>query len=171
MVHTVQSDALKELYASSGTGVILYTLELSHPSWASRFYIVNDFQNFTANLENAGPSVEFQRFAFELRGPEKNDQGDVYLQLTIDNVSTQMVDFLELAAADTNNVPINMVYRVYIDTDTTGPQINPPLELKLHNARVTNRRMSGQAAMVNFVNRKFPNVVYGNVFQSLVVNS
>ena len=165
------SEDLKELYASGGSSVILDTLSFSHATWDNEFRIVRDWSNLTANLEDSGPEVTFNKFAFNIQGPSKDDNGNQYLKITVDSVSREFVELLETAVLDTNNTPIEVVYRQYLDTDTTGPQNDPPLKLFMKNVRVTNTSVSGNAQLVSLVNRKFPNVVYGSTFQSLVYRS
>jgi hypothetical protein len=162
------SDELKELYASSGDDVLLHTLSFNHPSWSSDFFIVRDWQDFTANLENSGPSTVFQKFAFSIQGPSKDEQGNQVLQIVIDAVSQELIALLEQANVDLNNSPIEVTYRAYLASDTTGPQNDPPLKLWMRKARVTNTKVTGQAELISLENRKFPNVKYGNTFQSLV---
>ena len=48
---TITSD-LKRYYASSGSAVKLDTLEIKHTTFNAPYYIVNDFQDLTAGLEN-----------------------------------------------------------------------------------------------------------------------
>lgn len=162
------STELQELYASAGDDVLLHTLSFNHPTWTSEFFIVRDWQDFTANLENSGPSTVFQKFAFSVQGPNKNEQGNQVLQIEVDSVSQELITLLETANADTNNNPIEVTYRAYLASDTTGPQNEPPLKLWLRKVRVTNTKISGQAELISLENRKFPNVTYGNTFQSLV---
>lgn len=162
------SEELKELYASSGTGVILHTLSFNHATWATPFHIVRDFQDFAANLEDSGPLTTFNKFAFSIKGPNKDENGTLALDISVDAVSRELIDLLELAILDTNNNPIEVTYRIYIDTDTTGPQNDPPLTLFMKSIKVTNKSINGRAELVNLVNRKFPSILYDNTFQSLV---
>lgn len=160
------SEELKELYASSGTEVILSTLEINHNTFPEPIYIVNDWEDFTAKLENDGPEVTFLRYAFNLTPPSQDENGNTSLNLSIDNVSTEITQLFE-NAIDGNRVPISIKYRIYLNTDTTGPQNDPPIELFLYQANVSLSRVEGVAELINLVNRRFPNVNYGPVFQSL----
>lgn len=163
---TLSTD-LKKLYASGGTNVILHTLAFNHSTWTTPFYIVRDWQDFTGNIENSGPSVLFKRFAFSVTGPNKDSNGTQMLNIQVDSVSQELINLLETAVVDTNNVPIEVTYRVYIDSDTSGPQIDPPLKLYVRNIKADNLKVTAQAELINLVNKKFPSVVYGNTFQSL----
>lgn len=161
------SEELKELYASSGTDVILHTLSFNHVAWDSEINIVRDFQDFTANLEDSGPSTVFTKHAFNITGPNKDENGTQTLKITVDAVNQVFVDLLEQAILDYSNSPIEVTYRIYLNSDTTGPQNNPPLKLYMKSVKVNNQTVSGTAELVSLINRKFPNVLYGSVFQSL----
>lgn len=162
------TDELKELYSSSGADVIVHTLEFNHTSWPGPFYIVRGFEDFSANLEDSGPVVVFQKFAFNIQGPNKDVMGSQTLKINVDSVSTELVDLLELAIVDTNNVPIEVKFRIYLESDTTAPQNDPPLKLWMRKVTVDNFKVSGQAELVNLANRVFPNVKYGPHFKSLL---
>jgi len=62
---TITSD-LKRYYASSGSAVKLDTLEIKHTTFNAPYYIVNDFQDLTAGLENSAGNVTFKKYAFEI---------------------------------------------------------------------------------------------------------
>jgi hypothetical protein len=163
------SDELKQLYASAGTDILLHTLSFNHPSWSSEFFIVRDWQDFTANLENSGPSTVFQKFAFSIQGPNKDENGNQFLQITVDSVSLELINLIEQASLDLTNSPIEVTYRAYLSSDTTGPQNDPPLKLWMRKVQVDNKKVTGQAELISLENRKFPNVEYGTTFQSLVL--
>ena len=163
------SEELRELYVSSGDDVILHTLSFNHTSWDTEFFIVRDFQDFTANLENDGPETTFLKFAFNIKGPDTDINGNQVMNISVDAVNRQLVSLLETAANDENNNPIEVTYRQYIASDTTGPQNDPPLKLYMNKVQINNQKIQGTAELINLQNRKFPNVVYGNTFQSLVL--
>lgn len=166
-VSTSLNEDLKTLYASSGVDVILPTLTFSHGAWDSDYYIVRDFNDLVANLENSGPEVTFQKFAFNINGPSKNTSGSQYLTIQLDNANRQLMDLLDQAITDVNRLPIRVTYRIYISSDTSGPQNDPPLTLSLRKVMVDNLRISGTAEITNLVNTKFPSQLYGPGFKSL----
>jgi hypothetical protein len=164
------SEELKELYASSGTDVILHTLTFIHSSWAAPLYLVSDFQDLTANLEDSGIEVTFSKFAFEVTGPSSDGKGSRRLGITLDNVSREVMVLLNQAVTAQTQVPIEVIYRIYISSDLTGPQNNPPLRLWLKDISCTNQRITGTAEVVGLINRKFPSINYGFQFKSLLDN-
>lgn len=164
------SQELKEVYASVGPEVILHTLELKHPSFNNSFFIVRDWNDFTANLENSGPSVLFQKFAFNVTEPKRDSQGNQFFNVTIDAVNQEIVNLLD-SAVDGSRIPIKVVYRIYLASDTSGPQNTPPPVFEFRNITVNNFRVSGAAESISMINRRFPNVLYGDTFRSLLVRA
>jgi hypothetical protein len=162
------STELKELYASGGNDVILHTLSFNHNTWASPYYIVKDWQDLTANLHAGGPSITFNKYAFDIQGPNVDTKGAKYLSITLDNVSRELMGLLELAITDENFVAIEVVYRIYIASDTSQPQNTPALYLNLRKVRVNNTRITGIAEISSALNMKFPNVLYDSRFKSLL---
>ncbi len=161
----VLTQALKDVYASVGPEVVLYTLELNHKTFDSPFYLVRDWTDFEANLENDGPLVTFQKYAFNFTEPKKDTVGNATLNIQIDNVNRQLSQLLE-NALDGSQTPIEVIYRIYLASDPSGPQ-NTPLRLTMSQVTVTNSQASGTAVVIPLINRRFPNVVYTNVFQNL----
>lgn len=162
------SDALKRTYSSVGTDVVFETLELNHFSFPQTFRIVRDYVPLTAGLENGGGTVTFEPFAFNVVQPKKNDKGSETLQIVIDNVDRRIVDLVEGAIEGVGaKTPIDVIYRIYLTSQTTIPQNDPPLRLSLFNITINKGQMSGTAKRDDIINRKFPNVVYGREFISL----
>jgi hypothetical protein len=160
---------LKENYVSSGNDILLHTLQLNHTTFSSPYYIVQNNEDFVANLENSGPLRTFQKYSFTIDGPSKNSQGNQYININIDAVNTTLVNMLENTSLDDNNNPIELIYRVYLASDTTTPQADPT-KLYLKNVSVDNYSISGQAVFLNLNNAKFPNVKYDNTFQNLIIS-
>lgn len=162
------SQELKEVYASAGPSIILETLELNHHTFPSAFRIVKDHTSWMLGLENSGPTVEFQPFNFSVTEPRTNDKAGHSLKLSIDNVDRQIVDLLE-GTQDGTNTPIDVLFRIYLDTETDEPQNDPPLRLSLFNIGVNKMTATGTARRDDIVNRKFPSEVYDSRFISLFV--
>lgn len=160
------SQELKETYASVGPARVLETLELNHPTFASSFKIVRDHVQLIAGLENGGPTVTFEPFSFNVVQPKKSTQGTQSLQITIDNVSREIIQLIE-DTQDGSGVPINVVYRIYLSTETDEPQNDPPLQFTFTNISVNKTQVSGVANRSEVINRKFPSIVYDRRFQSL----
>lgn len=154
------SDALKEAYASAPAEIaILHTLELRHPNFTAPIRVVNDHENLTATLEsdasaNPGQAVEFIRFAFRFRLPDVSTSGMPEIEIEIDNVDATLVAYLD-AAAQSDEL-IEVTYRPYLSTDTSAPQMDPPLTLVMHDVEVDIFAIRGRASFGDFGNYRFP---------------
>lgn len=157
-------DALKEAYASAPSSeVILHTLEIRHPDFTQPIRVVRDHQDLTATLEadapeNPGEEVTFIRMAFDFILPEVSKSTSPEIEIILDNVSGEVVGYMDAAA----NSPdlIEVTYRPYLASDTSGPQMNPPMTLVVRSVNVDVFRVVARAGFADIANRKFPNQVY-----------
>lgn len=159
------SDALKEAYASAPSDVvILATIEIRHPAFTAPIRVVSDYIALNAKLEdsaplNAGETVEFIPFAFELGLPEMTDKGIPELSLRIDNVSREIMQHIELAMPLPDR--LELTYRAYLSTDLThGPHNDPPLHLNIISIEADAMAITAKASVIDFINKKFPNQEY-----------
>ncbi len=162
------SPELKEIYSSGGDAIVLETLELNHHTFPESFRIVRDHIDWDLTLENSGPTVTFISFPFNVVQPKSNEKGDSNLQIVLDNVDKTVVDLIE-GTQDGSNTPIDVIFRVFLSSDTSEPQ-QTPIRLSLFNISVQNNTVSGTAQFDDIVNRKFPSILYDRKFISLFVN-
>lgn len=164
MPDSTLSQALKEAYASAPTSEVAYhTLEIYHPSFATPIRVVRDFVDLTATLESTAPrdasaSVTFIGYAFDIVLPEVSTVGVPHLEITIDNVSRDIMAGLE--AAVTTSTPITVIYRLFISSDLTAPQNNPPMTLTIVSLSADVFKVTATATFADLVNKKFPSVLY-----------
>ena len=161
----VLTEQLKEVYSSGGPSIILETLELNHHAFPSILRIVRDHIDHDLGLENSGPTVKFTSKSFSIVQPKKTEKGIQTLQIQIDNVDKAIIDLME-ATQDGTNTPIDIVYRVYLNTDKTQPQ-DDPISLSLFDVTVANDKATGTARRDDIINRKFPSILYDRKFISL----
>lgn len=157
------SEALKEAYAGDVEKIIYHTLELRHPAFTQPIRVVRDHANLTARLEDSAPEdagelVEFQRFAFDLQPPEINERGMPELQLTIDNVSRDIVLNVELAVVDPN--PITAIYRTYLEGHLDAPQNDPPMAMTLRGVTADVFQVTARAGFEDLSRAAFPRRYY-----------
>lgn len=158
------SEAIKEAYASAPADVvILHTLELRHPDFVSPIRVVNDHANLTATLEatapaNPGAAVEFIRFAFRFTLPEVMTSGMPEIEIEIDNLDPTIIGYIDAAAQSDELVEVT--YRPYLSTDTSAPQMDPPLTLVLHDVEADVFAVRGRASFGDFGNYRFPTDLY-----------
>ncbi|KAF8818088.1 DUF1833 family protein [Rickettsia endosymbiont of Cardiosporidium cionae] len=170
MANTQLSKALEEAYASApADNVILNTIELHHPDFldelgqAQAIRMVQDKTPLLAVLEddapkNAGEIVQFEAIAFELKLPKLDTTPVPEITVSIDNVSRELMPFLEIAA--TSQDRIDLIYRPYLFSDLSEPQMNPPLKLVLYDIEASILRITGKAKMLDVGNIKFPTEEY-----------
>jgi len=161
------SDALKEAYASAPSSeVILHTLEIRHPSFSAPIRVVRDYNDLTVFLESDAPAdpgseVLFIAMAFEFTLPEVSKASSPEIEISLDNVSGEIVGYLD-AAAQTHDL-IEVTYRPYLAGDPSGPQMNPPLTLVIRSVSADIFRVRARAGYADLSNRKFPNEVYDTI--------
>lgn len=150
---------LKRVYASAPTDTrYVECLSLYHPTWGTWLHFTNDVQPWTFALES-GPLVDFAAVPFSIVLPLQDGKGQQDLQIGLENVGREAMDYIE-AAANVPSVPILVIYRVYLDRPHSRPQQDPPLELTLSNVIVGLDVITGTATRADTLNRPFPSVVY-----------
>lgn len=166
MTDTSLSEALKEAYASAPSEIIiLHTLELRHSAFIDEdgksvaIRVVRDNINHICQLEesaplNAGQEVEFVAMAFDLELPPVEAIPVPEITLTLDNVSTELIEYLD-KAIETQDM-IEMTYRPYLSNDLSCPQMNPPITLVITEITVDVSKISATARMMDIGNKSFP---------------
>lgn len=155
-------DATREAYAAAPANtVILDTLEFLHPSFAAPLRVVNNTESIIADLEidapaNPGQAALFVAIGFKLELPEVGS-GAAELTLTIDNVSTEIGDALELAAASQDKVTV--VYRGCVVTDGAA-RLGMRWVLTLTEGKANVFTASAAASFGDTVNLPFPGKDY-----------
>jgi len=160
------SEALKEAYASAPSDItILHTLELRHPTFfddngnPTAIRVVRDNISHICTLEetaslDAGKAVEFIAMAFDLQLPPVETVPVPEITLTLDNVSTEIIQYLD-SAIETQDM-IEMTYRPYLSNDTSCPQMNPPITLVITDIHVDVLKITATARMMDIGNKSFP---------------
>lgn len=164
MPNPALSAAIAEAYASAPTEeVILDTLELRHPSFTTPIRVVNDHVDLVATLEpgapvDGGQPVTFSRFAFRFKLPDVGTSGVPEIEIEIDNLAPEIVGYID-AAAQTDDL-VEVTYRPFLGSDTSAPQMDPPLTMILHDVEADVFIVRGTAKFGDFGNRRFPNEMY-----------
>lgn len=163
MTDTSLSEAIREAYASAPDNVVLmHTLELLHPAFTQPIRVVRDHQDLIATLESTAPSnpgqrVTFVGYAFDLILPPMTEQTALpQIIVTIDNVDRQIVANIEAAMTTTDIIQI--IYRPYLSTDLTAPQMIPPLEFQVQTMLADAFQVQATCSYGDPANRAFPNI-------------
>ena len=157
-MNTALEEAIKEAYALAPAGVVYYhTLEFYHERMSESIYVVQGFRHQVLTLENDQDKT-FLAMAFDFTLPATNEGGLQELNLVVDNVENRVSNFCKEAVLFP--APVEVIYRPYLSTDTSGPQLDPPLRLFLLNVRIADAQVSARAVPADFLNLKFPTELY-----------
>lgn len=165
------SEGLTEAYASAPDDALIHdTLELIHPGFRNEFdevvtvRVVNEEEEILATLEadapvDAGVEVKFLPVRFTIKRPAESDTGGVNeMDLSISNVSRKLMPYLDQVKE--SRVPIQCIYRPYLQSDTSAPHMNPPLRATLRSVSMTMLVVTAKIGFGNLINRRFPRVDY-----------
>lgn len=149
------SEAYAEAVASAPVDrMIFFTYELTHPTFAERILIVNDFKPITATLED-GTTVDFVACPVQATPPEEGDNSEMpKINIRIDGVSAIVASQLDAAVKTMDRIGI--VERQYVSDDLSAPAVMPPLRLTLRDVEVTETTVNVTAAFDDPINRGFP---------------
>ena len=157
-------EAIKEAYASAPSSEIdLLTIELNHPSFTQPLRVVRDNEKLTARLEESAPEnpgevVDFSPYAFDLDLPEMDEYGKPQITITIDNVGRDIMNYIEAAVRMRHKIEV--IYRVYLKSDTSGPQNDPPMVMQIDSITATTKSITLVAGFADLSSRVFPKKLY-----------
>ena len=164
MTDTSLKEAIREAYASAPSSeVVLFTIEMNHPAFTQPLRVVRDNVKLEAYLgdsapENPGEKVTFVPYAFDLTLPEMDEYGKPEITITIDNVGRDIMNYIE--AAVRTRYKIDVIYRLYLASDTSGPQNDPPMVMQVNTINATPKSISLVAGFADLSNRTFPKFLY-----------
>lgn len=152
------SAALKEAYALAPANVVIFhTLEVRQTGVQNQVYLVQARRAITA-FDEDGIERTFEPTGFQFTLPPSSEEGFKSLNIAIDNIDRRVSDFIN--TAKDSDVPVEIIYRPYLSTDLSEPQMNPPLHLYLEDVQITSFQVTGRATFRDLTNMKFPNELY-----------
>lgn len=176
----IWDQAIQEAYASSPAGeIILYTLELRHPSFVdldgndAPIRLVRDFGElleegdpdifgYELKLEDdapldAGDFVKFVSCMFDFELPAQQEGSLPTIEIIIDNVTKEVSQYLDaVVELDTN---IEVTYREYLLSDLESSQfVLNGMTIQKVDSTVT--RVTATASFADLVNQNFPRKLY-----------
>lgn len=141
---------LNRLYASSGTEVIIETLQITAGSEV--YYVTKGFEDVTATLEN-GQTVTFEAGGIDLALPAKNTDGTQDLKFAIGNINGRVSKAIRAALAA--QIKGLLTYRGYVSTDLSAPSERPfTLAIKSGSWSATEVQIS--AGYMNILDKAWP---------------
>lgn len=169
------SEAIREAYATSPIdAVLLHTLEIRNPNFTTPIRIVMAQPDRYLTLEpgadiDPGESVLFTAFAFDFDMPQLTDGKPPSMGITIDNVSRDVLYYIDLASQNPESTQV--VYRLFLDSDHSTPQNIPPIIMDVGTVTVDAFSIRFQATFGDLANRTFPGLTYTSfAFPGLVAN-
>jgi hypothetical protein len=124
---------------------------------ADPIHLVNDNMPLTALIET-GTEVTFVTRSFELNPFVSGEDGSPSIQLTIDNTDFAVSRYINNARKFA--VPLEVVLRIYMTNDLTGPQNNPPMVLFATDFDTRGSVVGCKLSWIDLINSKFPNFYY-----------
>lgn len=156
-MNTTLSEAAKEAYAISPRGEVpLETIELSHSALGDVIRLVKDRQDHVFGVD--GVDRTFEACGFRMALPSAGESGLQELALAIDNVDLRITDFLNAVKASAT--PVQVKYRLYLVTDPSTAQNDPPLILSLTDVNLNDIEVTGKATFADVLNKNFLTLLY-----------
>lgn len=114
--------------------VAVNVLQFQHAAFGSLW--VSDFgEPFDAETETGAPFTA-QALGLDIDVVADNVTTEQRVTMRLDNVNGYVAQQLRALTDDDLQTPVQVTYRAYLDTDRTGPKIDP-LTLYVTNARMT----------------------------------
>lgn len=143
------------------------TLEFHHTAFSAPERITSQPKDYVLTLEATAPvdpstGVTFTSCPFEIRRPKKGDRGAQEVTIAIPNVDRRLTGQMDRARS--TGGPITCYWRTYAFSQQGAPILNPPPSFEIKIGTVTPFEVSLQASFFDFLNDKFPSVLYTSSF-------
>lgn len=150
---------LEQVYASGGD-VIISTLELTCPAWASSILLCNGFEDQHCITED-GRALTFQASGMAVALPKRGNSGNQTLTFAIDNVTGEAQALIDEALEAEQRV--TMTYRSYLASDLTTPA-EPPYRMSVLGGEIKSTAVQIQAGFYDLINSGWPRDLYTTEF-------
>lgn len=141
---------LNRLYASSGSEVIIQTLQIA--VGGATHWLTRGWDDVTATLEN-GVSATFTACGIDLSLPARNADGTQDLKFAISNIDGAVSNMIRDALG--NQEIGTLTYRHYLSTDLTAPA-SPPFTLTIKSGYWTPIAVQITAGYMNVLDTAWP---------------
>ncbi|WP_142426036.1 DUF1833 family protein [Klebsiella aerogenes] len=145
---------LNRLYASSGSEVIIETLQINIGSTVH--YFCQGYDDITATTEN-GAVITFSAAAIDIAIPARNSDGTQDLQFAISNINGEVSTAIRDALASLTNA--SLTYRQYVSTDLNAPA-SVPYTLTIKSGSWTALQAQITAGYMNVLDTAWPRYRY-----------
>ena len=175
----IWDEAIAEALAMAPTNqIILYTLEINHPSFTEPVRVCNwpvagsEPEKFMCLLEedapyNPGEVVEFLGLPFEYLLPEKDMENPGYFSIKVDNVGDRLDQHLWDAALGGGT--ITAIYRSFVKGDEReGPNETWPY-ITIKNPRLEGQTLIFDGAIMEWMHKPYGKLYYPSDYPALRV--
>lgn len=145
---------LDRLYASSGSEVIIETLQINIGDTVH--YFCKGYDDITALTEN-GDSITFEASAIDIALPARNSDGTQDLQFAISNIDGEVSTAIRNALANLDTG--SLTYRQYVSTDLSAPA-TVPYTLAIKSGSWTALQAQITAGYMNVLDTAWPRFRY-----------
>lgn len=145
---------LNRLYASSGSEVIIETLQINIGDTVH--YFCKGYDDITATTEN-GAVITFSAAAIDIAIPARNSDGTQDLQFAVSNIKGEASTAIRDALAARQDG--SMTYRQYVSTDLNAPA-SVPYTLAIKSGSWTALRAQITAGYMNVLDTAWPRYRY-----------
>ncbi|TCL06916.1 DUF1833 family protein [Sodalis ligni] len=145
---------LDRLYASSGSEVIVETLQIFVGN--NTYWLTKGWDDITAKLEG-GTTQTFTACGIDIALPARNADGTQDLKFAISNIDGKVSTAIRNALADLSTAKI--IYRNFISTDLTAPA-SRPFTLTIKSGYWTATEVQITAGYMNILDTAWPRYRY-----------
>ena len=145
---------LNRLYASSGSEVIIETLQINIGDTVH--YFCKGYDDITATTEN-GAVITFSATAIDIAIPARNSDGTQDLQFAISNINGEVSTAIRDALASLTNA--SLTYRQYVSADLNAPA-SVPYTLAIKSGSWTALQAQITAGYMNVLDTAWPRYRY-----------
>lgn len=145
---------LNRLYASSGSEVIIETLQIVVGD--ETYWLTKGYEDIDAKLEDE-TDVTFTACAIDIALPARNADGTQDLKFALSNIGGVVSRTIRSALADLSSASIT--YRHYVSTDLTVPA-SPPFTLAIKSGYWTATEVQITAGYMNVLDTAWPRYRY-----------
>lgn len=151
---------IEEIWVSNPVDQHIYaTLIFEHPAFTQTHRLVlNESAPVMLGLTEVDPTTyEFTPVPGGVKTPELGDQGRQDFTITLDAVSLEVAEELDLAM-DAAPEPIYVTFAEYVASEPEAPKIS--LRAVLKAPQLNETRFSASGAFSDPINKLFPSVLY-----------
>lgn len=161
------SEELKDLYSgNSSDGVLIQTLEISHPDTDEVFRLCDFYTNITCRIED-NTSIEFAPAGIRVKFPTFENKGVIEYSFEIQSIDFKAITFLNELINNTEE-RVLVKYRVYTSNNFLAPQMPMPLEISVFNITIDKNITVLQGQQLISLSKSIPQKKYvTSVFEGL----